>query len=103
MLLADLGAEVIKVESLEGDDTRGLGPPFRDGLAAYFACCNRNKKSLALDLRAPAAKSLIHALVARADVLIENFRTGVAEELGVGYEELSALNPRLVYCSISGY
>jgi len=103
MMLADLGAEVIKVEPFAGDDTRGLGPPFRDGLSAYFACCNRNKRSLAIDLRAPAAAEVIHALVARADVLIENYRTGTAESLGVGYAALSAINPRLIYCSISGY
>jgi crotonobetainyl-CoA:carnitine CoA-transferase CaiB-like acyl-CoA transferase len=104
MQLADLGADVIKLEPFEGDDTRGLGPPFdANGLSAYFACCNRNKRSLAIDLRAHAARPLIEALVRDADVLIENYRTGVAETLGVGYEQLSAINPRLVYCSISGY
>jgi len=103
MMLADLGAEVIKIESFDGDDTRGLGPPFRDGLSAYFACCNRNKKSLAIDLGSPAARPLIEALVRRADVVVENFRTGTAEKLGIGYEHLAAINPRLVYCSISGY
>jgi crotonobetainyl-CoA:carnitine CoA-transferase CaiB-like acyl-CoA transferase len=103
MMLADLGAEVIKIEGFEGDDTRGLGPPFRDGLSAYFACCNRNKKSLALDLRNPKSESLVDALVRGSDVLVENFRTGTAESLGLGYERLSAINPRLVYCSISGY
>ncbi len=103
MLLADLGAEVIKIEPFDGDDTRGLGPPFMDGLSAYFACCNRNKRSLALDLRCPASAELVTALVRSADVLIENFRGGTAESLGIGYEALSALNPRLVYCAISGY
>jgi crotonobetainyl-CoA:carnitine CoA-transferase CaiB-like acyl-CoA transferase len=103
MMLADLGAEVIKLESFDGDDTRGLGPPFRDGLSAYFACCNRNKKSLAIDLGSPASRPLIEALVRRADVVVENFRTGTAEKLGIGYEGLAAINPRLVYCSISGY
>ena len=103
MLLADLGADVIKLESFDGDDTRGLGPPFLDGMSAYFACCNRNKRSLAIDLRAPAARPLLEALVREADVLVENYRTGGAESLGVGYEELAAINPRLVYCSISGY
>lgn len=103
MQLADLGADVIKLEPFEGDDTRGLGPPFKDGLSAYFACCNRNKRSLAIDLRAPAARPLVEALVREADVLIENYRTGAAEALGVGYAELSAINPRLIYCSISGY
>jgi crotonobetainyl-CoA:carnitine CoA-transferase CaiB-like acyl-CoA transferase len=103
MMLADLGAEVIKLESFDGDDTRGLGPPFRDGVSAYFACCNRNKRSLAIDLRTPAARPLLEALVRHADVLIENYRTGTAEHLGVGWEEMRAINPRLVYCSISGY
>lgn len=103
MMLADLGAEVIKVEPFQGDDTRGLGPPFRDGLSAYFACCNRNKRSLAIDLLAAEAAEVIRALVTRADVLIENYRTGTAEALGVGYAALAAINPALVYCSISGY
>ncbi len=103
MILADLGADVIKLESFDGDDTRGLGPPFLDGMSAYFACCNRNKRSLAIDLRAHAARPLLEALVREADVLVENYRTGGAESLGVGYEELAAINPRLVYCSISGY
>jgi len=103
MVLADLGAEVIKLESFDGDDTRGLGPPFKDGVSAYFACCNRNKRSLAIDLRVPASRPLLEALVRHADVLIENYRTGTAEHLGVGWESLKAINPRLVYCSISGY
>jgi crotonobetainyl-CoA:carnitine CoA-transferase CaiB-like acyl-CoA transferase len=103
MTLADLGAEVIKIEPPEGDDTRGWGPPFQNGLSAYFACCNRNKRSIALDLRDPATRPVLEALVEQADVVIENYRTGGAEKLGVGYEQLRALNPRLVYCSISGY
>ncbi|MCX7033332.1 MAG: CoA transferase [Arenimonas sp.] len=103
MMLADLGADVIKLESFDGDDTRGLGPPFLDGMSAYFACCNRNKRSLAIDLRAPAARPLLEALVRKADVVVENFRTGAADALGVGYDALAAINPRLVYCSISGY
>lgn len=103
MTLADLGADVIKLEPFAGDDTRALGPPFRDGMSAYFACCNRNKRSLAIDLRAPGAEQLFATLVRRADVLIENYRTGTAEKFGVGWEQVSALNPRIVYCSISGY
>jgi crotonobetainyl-CoA:carnitine CoA-transferase CaiB-like acyl-CoA transferase len=103
MMLADLGADVIKLEPFEGDDTRGLGPPFRDGVSAYFACCNRNKRSLAIDLRAPASRPLFEALVRDADVLVENYRTGTAEHLGLGWNELRAINPGLVYCSISGY
>ena len=103
MTLADLGAEVIKIEPFAGDDTRGFGPPFRHGMSAYFACCNRNKRSLAIDLGKAAAAPALHALLAWADVLIENFRTGTAERLGLGYEQTSAINPRLIYCSISGY
>ena len=104
MMLADLGADVIKLESFDGDDTRGMGPPFdQNGISAYFACCNRNKRSITIDLRAPAARPLLEALVREADVLIENFRTGTAEHLGLDYAELAAINPRLIYCSISGY
>ena len=108
MMLADLGADVIKLEPLHGDDTRGFGPPFfRDdastGLSAYFACCNRNKRSLAVDHRRAAAAALRDALLRWADVVIENYRSGVAEALGVGHEAAMALNPRLIYCSISGY
>jgi len=103
MMLADLGADVIKIESFDGDDTRGLGPPFKDGLSAYFACCNRNKRSLAIDLRSPSSRPLIAALVRNADVVLENYRSGTAETLGLGYADLAAINARLVYCSISGY
>ena len=103
MMLADLGADVLKIEGFDGDETRGLGPPFKDGLSAYFACCNRNKKSLAIDLRNPMSHALVEALVRQADVVIENYRTGAAETLGLGYAKLSAINPRLVYCAISGY
>ncbi len=103
MLLADLGADVIKIESFSGDDTRGLGPPYIGELSAYFSCANRNKRSICIDLHQVQSREIMHALVREADVLIENFRTGTAERLGVGYAELSAINPRLVYCSISGY
>lgn len=103
MQLADLGAEVIKLEPPEGDDTRALGPPFRDGLSAYFACCNRGKRSIALDLTDPATRPVLDALLGWADVLVENFRTGVAEKLGLGFAQAQAINPRLVHCSISGY
>lgn len=103
MTLADLGADVIKLEPFGGDDTRALGPPFRDGMSAYFACCNRNKRSMAINLRAAGAQAVIAALAAHADVVIENYRSGKAETFGVGYAQLAALNPRLIYCSISGY
>ena len=103
MTLADLGADVIKVEPPTGDDTRGWGPPFRDGLSAYFACCNRNKRSIVLDLRTAETRSTIEALIRQSDILIENYRTGGAENLGVDYATAKKINPKIIYCSISGY
>lgn len=103
MTLADLGAEVIKLEPLEGDDTRGYGPPFSEDISAYFASCNRGKRSIAVDLRHPQARPLLEALIRDSDVLIENFRSGVAESLGIDHVQARALNPRLIYCAISGY
>ncbi|HMH50941.1 MAG TPA: CoA transferase [Candidatus Acidoferrum sp.] len=105
MLLADMGAEVIKVEEPGGGDPmRAMGPPFLpDGESAYFLAINRNKKSLAIDLASTEGRAVFHDLVGRADVVWENFRPGVMERLGCGYAELSALNPRLVMCSISAY
>jgi crotonobetainyl-CoA:carnitine CoA-transferase CaiB-like acyl-CoA transferase len=103
MTLADLGADVIKIEPPEGDDTRGWGPPFAHGLSAYFACCNRGKRSIALDLRDAASRPILAALVGGSDVVIENYRHGGAEKLGVDYRTMRAINPRLIYCSISGY
>jgi len=103
MTLADLGAEVIKVESFDGDDTRGMGPPYIGEISAYFSCANRGKRSICIDLHKPQSAEIIRALVQQADVLIENFRTGTAERLGVGFAAMSAINPRLIYCSISGY
>lgn len=103
MTLADLGADVIKVEPPNGDDTRGWGPPFRDGLSAYFACCNRNKRSIVLDLQEPGSRPTITALIRQSDILIENYRTGGAENLGVDYATAKRINPNIIYCSISGY
>lgn len=103
MTLADLGAEVIKIEPLEGDDTRGYGPPFDGDISAYFASCNRGKRSIAMDLRHPDARPLLEALIRDADVLIENFRGGVAGSLRLDAASLRALNPRLIHCAISGY
>lgn len=104
MLLADLGAEVIKVEKPQGgDDSRRLGPPFYHGESAAFMAVNRNKLGLALDIRAPIGKELLWRLIATADVLVENFRPGTMERLGFGYEQAHAVQPSLVYCSISGY
>ncbi|OGG54179.1 MAG: formyl-CoA transferase [Candidatus Handelsmanbacteria bacterium RIFCSPLOWO2_12_FULL_64_10] len=104
MMLGDLGAEVIKVERPGvGDETRQWGPPFVGGESAYYLCCNRNKKGLTLNLRRERGVALARELARRSDVLIENFRVGGAEELGLGYEDLRAINPRLVTCSISGF
>jgi crotonobetainyl-CoA:carnitine CoA-transferase CaiB-like acyl-CoA transferase len=101
-LLADVGAEVIKIEPPEGDDMR-LRTPLRDGHSAYFGQLNAGKKSLALDLKNAEAIALVRRLVAEADILVENFRPGVMDRLGLGYEALREINPRLIYCSISGY
>jgi crotonobetainyl-CoA:carnitine CoA-transferase CaiB-like acyl-CoA transferase len=101
-LMADLGAEVIKVEPPEGDHIRSR-PPTRDGRSTYFAQLNCGKKSLALDLKKPAAIALIKQLVPTCDVVAENYRPGVMQRLGLGYDTLSAINPKLVYCSISGF
>src|SRR5246127_2770189 len=101
-LLADVGAEVIKIEPPEGDDMR-LRTPLRDGHSTYFGQLNAGKRSLALDLKSADAIKLVHQLVKETDVLVENFRPGVMERLGLGYDALRAINPRLIYCSISGY
>ncbi|GAA4689802.1 CoA transferase [Phytohabitans rumicis] len=104
MMLGDLGARVVKVEAPgRGDDTRGWGPPFVDGESTYFLSANRNKESVCLDLRDDADRAVLLALVRRADVLVENFRTGVMERLGLGPDVLGALNPRLVQLSITGF
>jgi crotonobetainyl-CoA:carnitine CoA-transferase CaiB-like acyl-CoA transferase len=105
MVLADFGAEVTKVERPgSGDDTRAWGPPYdEEGMATYFAAVNRNKRSVPLDLRDSADLERAQQLVAGADVLVENFRPGLMDELGLGYEEMSAVNPGLVYCSITGF
>ncbi len=110
-ILADLGAEVIKVERPgSGDDTRGWGPPFlRDGDgretadAAYFLCANRNKKSITVDFTQPDGQAILHRLVAGADILIENFKAGGLKAYGLDYESLREINPRLIYCSITGF
>jgi CoA:oxalate CoA-transferase len=101
-LLADVGADVIKIEPPEGDDMR-LRTPVRDGHSAYFGQLNAGKRSLALDLKSAEAIKLVHQLVAETDILVENFRPGVMDRLGLGYDALRAINPRLIYCSISGY
>lgn len=103
LMLADLGARVVKVERPgTGDDSRGYGP-FLDGRSLYFARVNRGKESVALDLKDPGDLAVARSLAARADVLVENYRPGVMDRLGLGVEQLLERNPRLVYCSISGF
>ncbi|EFH81491.1 CaiB/BaiF CoA transferase family protein [Ktedonobacter racemifer] len=104
MLLGDLGAEIIKIEQPgKGDDTRSWGPPFVGGESAYFLSVNRNKKSVCLDLNNEDDLKVVHRLVAESDVMIENFRSGIMERFGLGYEDWRERHPRLIYCSISGY
>ena len=99
-----VGAEVIKVESMEGDDTRKWGPPFADNYeSAYFISLNRNKKSIVINMKHPSSSDIIDKLIMRSDVLIENFISGTAENLGVGYERVSKMNERIIYCSITGF
>jgi crotonobetainyl-CoA:carnitine CoA-transferase CaiB-like acyl-CoA transferase len=104
MILADLGADVVKVERPDGgDDARSWGPPFAGGESTYFLSVNRGKRSLAVDLGSPQGREVVRRLARTADVVVENFRPGTAKRLGVGYGDLQAENPRLVYCSISGF
>jgi CoA:oxalate CoA-transferase len=104
MVLADLGADVVKVERPQGgDETRTWGPPFSAGEAAYFLSLNRGKRSVAIDLGDPAGRDIALELCAGAQVVVENFKVGGADRLGVGYEQVRARNPRVVYCSITGF
>ena len=118
MLLADMGARVIKVEQPgKGDDTRAWGPPFLypsapssragdpdvNGESAYFLSINRNKESVTLDFKHPEGRAVLDRLIAKSDVLVENFRPGTLTKLGLDYQSLAARHPRLVYCSISGF
>ena len=104
MMLADMGARVIKVEQPgKGDDTRAWGPPFLDGESAYFMSVNRNKESVTLNLKHADGRRVLDALIGRADVLVENFRPGTLDRMGLGYADLARRRPELVYCSISGF
>ena len=102
-ILGDHGADVLKVEPPQGDDTRTWGPPFKDGVASYYHGLNRNKRTMALDLASEDGRAALLALVAEADVLIENFKTGTMERWGIGYDALSKRFPRLVWCRVSGF
>jgi crotonobetainyl-CoA:carnitine CoA-transferase CaiB-like acyl-CoA transferase len=102
MVLGDLGAEVIKLESLDGDSTRNFEPKVNDE-SYCFAVLNRNKKSIAVDMKAPAGKDIVLKLAARSDIVIENFRPGVVKKLGVGYDDLKKVNPGIIYASMSGF
>ncbi len=102
-ILADHGADVVKVEPPQGDETRAWGPPFRDGTASYFIGINRNKRGIALDLAAPKGREVLFRLLERADVLIENFKTGTLERWGMGYDVLKEKFPRLIHARISGF
>jgi crotonobetainyl-CoA:carnitine CoA-transferase CaiB-like acyl-CoA transferase len=104
MLLADMGARVIKIEQPgKGDDTRGWGPPFLERESAYFLSINRNKESVTLDFKTPQGRSILDRLIARCDVLVENFRPGTLDKIGLDYASLAAAHPRLIMCSISGF
>jgi crotonobetainyl-CoA:carnitine CoA-transferase CaiB-like acyl-CoA transferase len=103
MMLGDLGADVIKVERAGGDDTRAWGPPFAQGEATYFWSANRNKRSVVLDLYDTDDAAVAAELAASADIVVENFRPGVADRMGLGYQHVSARNPQVIYCSISAF
>ncbi|HXP32243.1 MAG TPA: CoA transferase [Stellaceae bacterium] len=102
-ILGDHGADVIKVEPPQGDETRGWGPPFQDGTASYFIGINRNKRGIALDLAKPQGREVLFRLLAGADVLIENFKTGTLERWGLGYDVLKERFPRLIHCRVTGF
>src|SRR5215470_5253067 len=104
MLLADMGARVVKVEQPgKGDDTRAWGPPFLEGESAYFLSINRNKESITLDFKHPRGRSILDRLIAKSDVLVENFRPGTLDKLGLDYASLAPAHPKLIVCSISGF
>lgn len=103
MMLADFGADVIKIEPPQGDDTRRWGPPFVDGESAYYLSVNRNKRSIVMDFRDPADRARFLAMVRQADVVVENYRPGTMERWGFDYEHLKEVNPRIILASISGF
>src|SRR5207253_2300667 len=104
MLLADMGARVIKIEQPgKGDDTREWGPPFLNGESAYFLSINRNKESVTLDFKKPEGREVLEDLIAKSDAVVENFRPGTLEKVGLDYQSLAHKYPRLIFCSVSGF
>lgn len=103
MVLGDLGADVIKVESPEGDETRGWGPPFAAGESAYYLCVNRNKRSIVVDFKTAEGGAILQRLIKQSDVLVENFRPGTLPRFSLDFESASVINPNLIYCSITGF
>ena len=103
MVLGDLGADVIKIESPEGDETRGWGPPFMGGESAYYLCINRNKRAMVVDFKTEEGREIIRGLVKQSDVLVENFRPGTLARFSLDFESVSVFNPTLIYCSITGF
>jgi len=103
MVLGDLGADVIKVESPQGDETRSWGPPFAEGESAYYLCVNRNKRSIVVDIKTAEGRDILYRLIQRSDILVENFRPGSLARFSLDFESASALNPNLIYCSITGF
>ncbi|GAB1361368.1 CaiB/BaiF CoA-transferase family protein [Rhodobacter sp.] len=104
MSLGDMGAEIWKIENIKGgDDTRAWSVPNYKGVSTYYLCANRGKQSIAVDLKAPEGRQIVLDLAAKADVVVENFRPGTVDRLGIGYEDVRKINPGIVYCSISGY
>ena len=102
-ILADHGADVLKIEPPQGDETRTWGPPFENGVASYYMGLNRNKRGMRLDLNEPEGREQLLTLLTGADVLLENFKTGTLEKWGLGYETLKEKFPRLIHCRVSGY
>ena len=102
-VLGDHGADVLKVEPPQGDDTRAWGPPFRDGVASYYFGLNRNKRIQFLDLASPEGQQRVRELMAQADVVVENFKVGTMEKWGIGYEQVRGEFPRLIWCRVTGF
>ncbi|MFJ9496587.1 CaiB/BaiF CoA transferase family protein [Brevibacillus centrosporus] len=104
MLLGDMGADIIKVEQPDvGDETRRFTPPTWDGISSYYLASNRNKRSITVDLKTEEGREIIYELAKTADILVENFRTGALDQMGLGYEQIRQINPKLIYCSVSGF